>query len=100
VIEDKNEDNAIGNLVALLQGSDASSELKKIEDQLQSKKKIKEIELLLNEKRSKWDGLQKDLGKPEFESYTTEIGFTYEEINFALKKIKTDRKIESKISSS
>ncbi len=74
VIEDKNEDNAIGNLVALLQGSDASTELKKIEDQLQSKKKIKEIETLLNEKRSKWDGLQKDLPKDkEFQAFNQRL---------------------------
>ncbi|WP_317852114.1 hypothetical protein [Paraclostridium sp. AKS73] len=34
------------------------------------------------------DALYKDLGKSEFESYTTEVGFIYRSINHALKNIK------------
>jgi aldehyde dehydrogenase (NAD+) len=34
------------------------------------------------------DALAKDFGKPPFESYVTEIGFLYEEINFTLKNLK------------
>ncbi len=35
------------------------------------------------------DALAKDLGKPEFEAYESEIGITYEEINFALKNLRS-----------
>ncbi len=34
------------------------------------------------------DALEKDLGKPEFEGYTSEIGILYEEINEAIKHLK------------
>lgn len=34
------------------------------------------------------DALQKDLGKSPFESYTTEIGIVYDEINYHIKNIK------------
>jgi len=34
------------------------------------------------------DALAKDFGKPPFESYVTEIGFLYDEINFTLKNLK------------
>lgn len=35
------------------------------------------------------DALTMDLGKPEFESYTAEIGIIYQEINLAIRKLKT-----------
>ncbi len=74
-VEDKNQDNAIGNIVALLQGSDASTELKKIEDQLQSKKKIKELETLLNSKKAEWDVMQKELPKDkDFQAFNQRLG--------------------------
>lgn len=34
------------------------------------------------------DALTLDLGKPEFESYTAEIGVVYQEINFAIRKLR------------
>lgn len=34
------------------------------------------------------DALANDFGKPPFESYVTEIGFLYDEINFSLKNLK------------
>jgi len=35
------------------------------------------------------DALAKDFGKPPFESYVTEIGFLYDEINFTLKHLRS-----------
>ena len=40
------------------------------------------------------DALYKDLGKSEFESYTTEVGFIYRSINHALKNIKKWNKVK------
>lgn len=34
------------------------------------------------------EALHKDLGKPEFEAFTSEIGVMYEEINYAVKNLK------------
>jgi len=34
------------------------------------------------------DALSKDFGKPPFESYVTEVGFLYDEINFILKNLR------------
>ncbi|MEG2984966.1 MAG: aldehyde dehydrogenase [Peptostreptococcaceae bacterium] len=40
------------------------------------------------------DALYKDLGKSEFESYTTEVGFIYRSINHALKNINKWNKVK------
>lgn len=52
------------------------------EQLLKLKETIKSNEKLISE------ALYKDLHKPELESYGTEIGFVYEEINFTLKHLK------------
>lgn len=40
------------------------------------------------------DALYKDLGKSEFEAYTTEVGFIYSSINYALKNINKWNKVK------
>lgn len=40
------------------------------------------------------EALNKDLGKSEFEAYTTEIGYIYESINYTLKNLKSWMKVE------
>lgn len=60
-------------------------------------KKLKRI-IKLNENRI-LEALNKDLGKSNFESYATEIGIVYEEINMHIKNIKKWSKREKRKSS-
>src|ERR1044072_6805647 len=48
-------------------------------------KTLKSVRELLEERESRWlEPLAADLGKPRFEAWTTEIGFTISEINYTL----------------
>ncbi len=50
---------------------------------------LKKLKLAIQDNESNIiDAMTMDLGKPEFESYTAEIGVIYSEINHAIKKLK------------
>ena len=56
---------------------------------------LKKLKQVIKENEDKiLDALKKDLGKSNFESYATEIGLVYEEINTHIKNIKKWSKIE------
>lgn len=56
---------------------------------------LKKLKRLLKEKESDiLDALKKDLGKSHFEGYATELGLVYEEINYAVKHVKSWSKKE------
>ena len=57
-------------------------------------KELKQI-IKINEERI-LEALKKDLGKSDFESYATEVGLIYDEINMHIKNIKKWAKIERK----
>lgn len=42
-----------------------------------------------NYEKQIFEALEADLGKPEFEAYESEIGLTYEELNFAVKNLRS-----------
>lgn len=69
-------------------------ETKEINFRIDNLKKLKRI-IKLNENRI-LDALNKDLGKSNFESYATEIGIVYEEINMHIKNIKKWSKVEKR----
>lgn len=56
-----------------------------IESRISSLKKLKKA--IQTHEKAITEALKKDLSKPEFETYATEIGSVHEEINYALKKI-------------
>ena len=50
---------------------------------------LKRLKKMLQENEQQWlDALREDFGKPPFEAYASEVGFLYEEINFALKNLR------------
>ena len=50
---------------------------------------LKKLKQVIKENEDKiLDALKKDLGKSNFESYATEVGLVYEEINTHIKKYK------------
>ena len=56
---------------------------------------LKKLKQVIKENEDKiLDALKKDLGKSNFESYATEVGLVYEEINTHIKNIKRWSKIE------
>lgn len=69
-------------------------ETKDINFRIDNLKKLKRI-IKLNENKI-LEALNKDLGKSNFESYATEIGIVYEEINMHIKNIKKWSKIEKR----
>lgn len=69
-------------------------ETKDINFRIDNLKKLKRI-IKLNENRI-LDALNKDLGKSNFESYATEVGIVYEEINMHIKNIKKWAKVEKR----
>lgn len=69
-------------------------ETKDINFRIDNLKKLKRI-IKLNENRI-LDALNKDLGKSNFESYATEVGIVYEEINMHIKNIKKWSKVEKR----
>ncbi|MGL4589131.1 MAG: aldehyde dehydrogenase [Mycoplasmatales bacterium] len=61
---------------------------------------LKKLKVLIQQHESEiMEALNKDLGKSKFESYATEIGIAYDEINLQLKNIKKWSKRETKKSS-
>lgn len=63
-----------------------------VEDRIKALKDLKQI--IKKYENEIIDALYKDLGKSEFESYTTEVGFIYRSINHALKNIKKWNKVK------
>ena len=56
---------------------------------------LKKLKQVIKENEDKvLDALKKDLGKSNFESYATEVGLIYDEINTHIKNIKKWSKIE------
>ncbi|POY38338.1 aldehyde dehydrogenase family protein [Solitalea longa] len=55
-------------------------------------KRLKQV--IRNNEQAIFDALNKDLNKHEFESYSTEVGVVYEELNFAIKNLKSWMKPE------
>lgn len=56
---------------------------------------LKKLKQVINKNEDKiLDALKKDLGKSNFESYATEIGIVYDEINAHIKNIKKWSKVE------
>lgn len=65
---------------------------KSYEFRIEQLNKLKNV--IKNNEREILEALYKDLGKPAFEAFTSEIGVMYEEINFAVKNLKTWMKPE------
>lgn len=59
---------------------------KSIAFRIQQLKKLKRI--IKDNEKLLYDAIYKDLGKSEFETYTSELSLIYHEINLALKKVK------------
>ncbi len=53
-LEDKNKSNLLGDVFAVAGGTDVKEQLKKMEDQIQSQKKIKVLEQELKAKEKEW----------------------------------------------
>lgn len=60
-IENKNQGNAIGDIAAFLSQSNNQDQLGKIQETLESKKKIDELNTSIKEKQKKWDDKVKSL---------------------------------------
>lgn len=58
-----------------------------IEYRLDALRKLKKV--IKDNEEEILEALRKDLGKSDFEGYTTEVSLVYEEINIALKKLKS-----------
>ena len=63
-----------------------------IEDRIKTLKDLKKV--IKKYEKEIIEALYKDLGKSEFESYTTEVGFIYRSINHVLKNIKKWNKVK------
>lgn len=63
-----------------------------VEDRIKALKELKQT--IKKYEKEIIDALYKDLGKSEFESYTTEVGFIYRSINYILKNIKKWNKVK------
>lgn len=63
-----------------------------IEDRIKALKDLKKV--IKKYEKEIIEALYKDLGKSEFESYTTEVGFIYRSINHVLKNIKKWNKVK------
>lgn len=63
--EAKTKNNIFGDIANVLGGTDASSQLSQIRDQLQAEAKIKELQSSLNSKKSEWTKKIDELPKPE-----------------------------------
>ena len=63
-----------------------TNKTKSIDFRIHQLKKLKRI--LKENENLLYDAIYKDLGKSEFETYTTELSLIYHEINLAVKKIK------------
>jgi len=64
-----------------------SGHTRSIESRKKALRKLKQI--IKSNEQKLTEALQHDLGKPAFESYTSEIGFAYQDINHTLDKIDT-----------
>ncbi len=60
-IENKNKENAIGDIAAFLSQSNNQDQLGKIQDNLESKKKIDALNITIKDKQKKWDDKLKSL---------------------------------------
>lgn len=60
-IKNKYNANVLGNIAALLQGEDYTSQIQAIRDTLKSEKKVQEMTNNVNQKKSYWDGKVKEL---------------------------------------
>ena len=58
-----------------------------IEYRLDALRKLKKV--IKDNEEEILEALKEDLGKSDFEGYTTEVSLVYEEINIALKKLKS-----------
>jgi uncharacterized protein (TIGR03545 family) len=61
----KYSDNMLGDVANVLGGVDAEDQLKNIQANLESEKRVKEVEALVKEKEEYWDKTLKELPKPE-----------------------------------
>lgn len=64
-VEDKYQENVLGNLAAILKGDSADSQLKSIENSLGSKEKIAALDKQLKEKSKMWEEKFKTIPKPK-----------------------------------
>jgi aldehyde dehydrogenase (NAD+) len=64
-----------------------SGATRNVDQRIEKLKALKES--ILRHEKDIFDALNSDLRKPAFESYASEIGFLYDEINFALKRIRS-----------
>lgn len=64
-----------------------SGATRNVEHRIEKLKCLKEA--IRKHEKDIFDALDADIGKPAFESYASEIGFLYDEINFALKRIRS-----------
>ncbi|EGT3615409.1 aldehyde dehydrogenase [Clostridium perfringens] len=64
----------------------STNETKDIEFRINKLKKLREV--LKNEEEKVFEALKKDLMKPSFESYITEVAMVYDEINTQIKNIR------------
>lgn len=60
-VEDKYQDNVLGNVAALLGGGSSGAQLDKLDAQLISKQKAKDLENRVNAKKSEWEAKLKSL---------------------------------------
>lgn len=63
VVKEKFNANALGDVASLLDGTDTKTYADQLKETLASEKKIKEIENLINSKKSQWDKRINDLPK-------------------------------------
>jgi uncharacterized protein (TIGR03545 family) len=74
-VEDKYDKNVLGDLAAILGGTDSQAQLGKIEGSLASKARLKEIETEYQEKSKKWQEKMATLPKgPEIQSLGDRLG--------------------------
>lgn len=63
VVKEKFNENALGDIASLLDGTDSKTYANELKETLATEKKIKEIENLIDEKESQWDKRIKSLPK-------------------------------------
>ncbi|MFT3724526.1 MAG: hypothetical protein QM773_13190 [Hyphomonadaceae bacterium] len=70
----KYNDNFLGDIAGLLNGTDYKDQLKTMQGNLKSDARIKELEKELKDKQAKWEAKLKELPQgPEFKAYETRI---------------------------
>ncbi len=86
------DDNVLGDIAALLSGANGDSQLKELESQLQSKKKMTEIQSLLNTKTTEWNQKFKTLPQEkEFKIISDNFG------KIKTKNFKTPEELKSSL---